>query len=270
MIDHVFYLDKLNIGGSLETLLYSYVTETPVIIHNPSPPAEIDELELDLNFLGFPSNERIQAIRVWDRLTFLLSMAGMIMMPNNIETMRKSQGRMVIVTHNMRKVEVAYQELNELDTKKTGYSWIYDWFAVRSGGKHQLSTLEDEDYFVNKLVFYPSTRIGVRGKKDVVSVSYVKTDELDNVEHSEGYVKLKTRNMMRDAGIKGTSKGYSTKGFRRFDPIKLEHMDRQTREQTIPDMTLGQILDLPRNEQGGLCKMTKNLFRQQMRSTWQG
>jgi len=68
MIDHVFYLNKLNVGGSLETLLYSYVTETPLIIDNPMPPVEIEELEFDLGFLGFHSNERIPAIRVWDRL----------------------------------------------------------------------------------------------------------------------------------------------------------------------------------------------------------
>jgi energy-coupling factor transporter ATP-binding protein EcfA2 len=270
MIDHVFYLDKLNVGGSLETLLYSYVTETPLIIDNPRPPVEIEELEFNLDFLGFRSDERIPAIRVWDRLTFLLSMAGMIMIPNNIETLREEENKIVIVTHNMRKVEVTYQEISWLDKKKTPFSWMYDWFAVRSGGKHDIPLLEDEDFFVNKLIFYPSTRAGVRNKKDVVAVSYLRTDEIYDIEHSEGYVTLKTKNMMKNAGIKGTSKGYSTKGFRRFDPIKLEHIHRETREQTIPDMTLGQILDIPRNEEGELCRMTKNLFRQQMRFTWQG
>ena len=69
MIDHVFYVDKLNIGGSLETLLYSYITETPLVIVNPQPPVDIEQLEFDFSFLGFKSEQQVPAIRVWDRLT---------------------------------------------------------------------------------------------------------------------------------------------------------------------------------------------------------
>ena len=66
--------------------------------------------------------------------------------------------------------------------------------------------------------------------------------------------------MMKEAGIRGTSKGYGHHGRRRHDPIKIEHLYREYHEQLIPDNTLGQLLSLPR-KQGALWKLTKNLFR---------
>ena len=269
MTSHTFHVDKLNVGGSLSTLLHSYVTETPLIIDVPRPPpdfAEVDE-SLDFSFLGYKQGERIKSSQLWERLSFLLSMGGFITFPNSIETLRYEHNTIKVVTQNMRRIDVTYNKLSRLDNKFTGFTWIYDWFAVRSGGNHSIDYLEDEDgYLVNKLVFYPSKRIGVTGKRDVVSTSLAKTEEVFNMEYSEGYASLKTRNMMRSAGIRGTSKGYGNYGKKRYDPIKLEHMHREYHEQLIPDRTLGQILSLPR-KMGVLCKLTKSLFIAKMHST---
>ena len=268
MISHTFHVDKLHIGGSTESLLYSYVTETPLIIDKPRRPVEVVEEHhgLDLAFLGFRKQETIPSLRLWERLSFLMSMGGLLLFPNSVETIREQSNKLVVATHNMRRVEVAFNKLKRLDTKLTNYTWIYDWFAIRSGGKHEINLLEDDNHLVNKLVFYPSKRIGVRGTKDVVAVSFVKSDEILDMENSEGYVTLKSRNMMKAAGIRGTSKGIGYHGVRRYEPIRIEHLHREFKEQLIPDMTLGQILDLPRNTKGELCKMTKNLFRRQLLS----
>ena len=76
MISHTFRVDKLNIGGSLESILHSYVTETPLIIDKPYPPVEIEKIHsgLDFSFLGFRKGETISALQLWDRLSFLLSL----------------------------------------------------------------------------------------------------------------------------------------------------------------------------------------------------
>ena len=263
MTSHRFHVDKLNVGGSLSTLLHSYITETPLIIDVPRPPPDFAEVDadLDFSFLGYRLNERIKSLHLWERLSFLLSMGGFITFPNSIETLRYEHNAIKVVTQNMRRIDVTYNKLSRFDNKFTGFTWIYDWFAVRSGGNHKIDYLTDEkDYLVNKLVFHPSNRIGVRGKRDVVAISLAKTSEMYGMEYSEGYASLKTRNMMKESGIRGTSKGYGTYGRRRYDPIKIEHIHREYDEQLIPDNTLGQLLALPR-KQGALCKLTRNLFK---------
>ena len=268
MISHTFHTDELCIGGSIESLLYSYITEIPLIIDKPRRPAEIDQIhsDMDLSFLGFRNEEVVSSLWLWERLSFLLSMGGLLLFPNSIESIRPHANKLTVVTHNMRRVDVTYNKLRRLDTKLTNYTWIYDWFAIRSGGRHEIDLLEDKNSLVSKLVFYPSKRIGVRGTKDVVAISFVKSSEILDMENSEGYVTLKSRKMMNAAGIRGTSKGITHSGARRYSPIRIEHLHREFREQLIPDMTLQQILDLPRNTKGALCKMTKNLFRRQLLS----
>jgi hypothetical protein len=266
---HTFHVDKLNVGGTLSTLLDSYLTETPLIIDTPRPPPDFMEIDpaLDFSFLGYDRDERIKSSQLWERLSFLLSMGGFITFPNSIETLRYEHNTIKVVTQNMRRIDVTYNKLRRLDNKFTGFTWIYDWFAVRSGGNHTIDYLEDKDgYLANKLVFYPSKRIGVVDKRDVVAVSLAKSEQVFDMEYSEGYASLKTRNMMSEAGIRGTSKGYGYQGRRRHEPIKIEHIHREYHEQLIPDATLGQLLALPR-KQGVLCRLTKSLFRAKMPST---
>ena len=74
------YFDRLNIGGSLTALLHSFVTNTPILIDKPYFPFELDFCppEWDLSFLGFPNTMPVNKLHFWERLTFLMSMAGMV------------------------------------------------------------------------------------------------------------------------------------------------------------------------------------------------
>ena len=266
MISHTFSIDELILGGSLESLLYAYKTETPIIIDNPKRPFEFDLLpsEFDLSFLGYDPKNDTSCLRLWERLSFLLSLSGLLLFPNSIENMTEHDGRITVVTHNMRKLEVTFNKLRKFDRSFTNYAWVYDWFAVRSGGKHEIDILEDKEYLAHKLIFYPSQRIGVRSSKDVVAVTYLKIDNIFDIEYSESYVSLKTRRMMKEAGIVGTSKGFNKYKNRMHEPIRIEHMHRERKEQIIPQMTLGQIMELPTRTEGKLWNMTTSLFKRKL------
>ncbi len=266
MISHTLSVDKLIVGGSLESLLYAYKTETPIIISKPRRPFELEVVpeEFDLSFLGYDRKVEINSLRLWERLSFLLSLSGLLLFPNLIENVTERDNRLVVVTHNMRKLEVTYNKLRRFDTNFTNFAWIYDWFAVRSGGKHDVDTLEDNEYLAHKLIFHPSQRVGVRSSKDVVAVTYLKIDDIFEMEYSEGYVTLKTRRMMQEAGIKGTSNGYNKARNRVFEPIRIEHIHRDRKEQIVPDMTLGQIMELKTITKGKLWNMTTSLFKRHL------
>jgi len=266
LISHSFTIDELVIGGSLESLLYAYVTETPIIIDVARRPFELDTVSetLDFTFLGYKGHEKIYSLQLWDRLSFLLSLSGLLLFPNSIENITERQGCLVVVTHNMRKIEVKFNKLKRFDKNFTNFAWLYDWFAVRSGGKHDIDILEDDEYLASKLIFHESKRVGVRSSKDVVAVTFVNVSNMYDVEYSEGYAALKTKRMMTEAGIKGTSKGYGYNRKRVYQPIKIEHLHRDRKEQIIPDMTLGQILDMPIKTEGKLWKITTNLFKRHL------
>ena len=270
MSSHTFYLEDLVIGGSLESLLYCYLTETKLVIDVPRRPVDVDFVnpDLDFSFLGYRPEEKIYSLRLWERLAFLLSMGGYILFPNNIETIRHDENKITVVTHNMKRILIETNKLRSFDKNLTNQCWLYDWFAVRSGGKHDYEQLEDAPGLASRLIFYPSNRIGVRGTKDVLAVSYVEKQHAFEMEYSQAYVRLKTKNMMKQAGITGQSNGYTSTGVRRYKQIDIEHLHRDVQEQTIPLMTTSEILDIPINTKSALCKMTKNLFKPQTRFTW--
>ena len=265
MRGHIFNFDRLLVGGSVECLLYAYMTEIPVIIDKPLRPFEYHEVPVgfDLSFLFFKPEERVKLINLWDRLAFLLSMGGLLLFPSSVESLKYRDKTIVVITQDMRKMEIRYDELVMFDSKPNNSAWIYDWFAVKSGAKHEIEILTDEDYLASQLMFIDSQRVGVRNSKDVIAITYLELKDIYNMEYSEAYVAMKTRKMMTEAGIRGTSKGYNKQRVRKFSPIKIEHLNRDVKEHILPQMPLGEILEYEKNTEGKLWKLTQNLFRQQ-------
>lgn len=70
-----YYYNKLIVGGSLESLLYSFVSEIPIIIKDPLIPFELERVDdpQKFKFLGYEGARSVYRSELWDRLTFLLS-----------------------------------------------------------------------------------------------------------------------------------------------------------------------------------------------------
>ena len=65
---------KIITGGSLESLFYAYMTETPIVICQPYIPFELEVMEYHemFEFLGYTTNRPITKVELWDRLAFVL------------------------------------------------------------------------------------------------------------------------------------------------------------------------------------------------------
>jgi hypothetical protein len=107
---------------------------------------------------------------------------------------------------------------------------VLDWINDRRSAPHNISYQETEDDFVKEIYFYPSKRIhgNWSGKRDILAVSYLSKDQLDNIDYCETYVRFKVLHTMQHAGIKGPKNGINKK-----DPtqhkrltIKLETVRR--------------------------------------------
>jgi len=265
-----YYYNKLVVGGSIEALLYSFVNEVPIIIKDPLVPFELEKVENieDFKFLGYEGFRQVYKSELWDRLTFLLSMNGMVLMPNIIKNIRNENNCFTISTIDNSRIKVKYKEKIEFDKILNSSVNVYDWFDVRSGSVHSHHAISDsKNNFVKKLFFYPSRRFGqTKNRSDVVAFSKVRAEKLLDYENSESYARLKTLKMMRDYGMRGRPNGYNKNGLRLHYAIKIEHSHREIVKNYKPLYSVREILK-QRKREGKVWNTTKKLFRHKQIST---
>ncbi len=266
------YFDRLNIGGSLTAVLHSFVTNTPILIDKPRFPFELDFCppEWDLSFLGFPRTMPINKLHLWERITFLMSMAGMVVFPNNVQDLRTSNFSVNIVTTDKQRIKIMYKDLIVFDEDKKDYYLVYDWFDVKTGAVHELSVLMDGDGFCSRVIFYPTTRPNLRKEvKDICVISKIPLDESDDIDYSPIYVRLKKLKMMQDAGIRGKINGYNKDGSVKCLAPRIEHSFREKAEVLHNHFTIENLLEKKIDKNSELWKLTQRFVQSKMHSTLQ-
>ena len=229
-----FNFEKVVIGNSLDAVLYSHTNKLPLLLNSYNPPFKFDDPDkLDvyretlssLAFSGFvPVSDKIQSIRIEDKMI------------------------KVITTRNLM-VKVYFEELVLLDDEKVhgldppreianeGEVKVIHWIAVNSGCKHSVDVLETDDRFINKVFFYRTERVGGNHDfKDAVTISYLKEEEVNDIEHSDIYVKYKVKKLMKEAGIRGTRNGKDVD-----NPEKFKYYDIRL------DIARREIIELRKN-----------------------
>jgi len=268
-----FYFREIIMGGSLESLMYSFINETPIILKDPLVPFNLERFDqsYDLRVLGFEDTRSIFKSEVWDRLSFLLSMNGIVLYPNVINNIREENKSIFITTKDRNRIKVTYSKKVEFDKILDDEVNVYDWFDVRTGSVHEHRILTDpQSKFIEKVFFYSSHRIGVNGgKKDAVAKSVIKSSDLLNYDKSEGYARLKVLKMMKESGIRGASNGYNKSGYQLFYSPKIEHSHREIVKNYKPLYTMRQILK-KRTKRGSLWKLAERLFPQKQITTSPG
>jgi hypothetical protein len=259
------HFDKLVVGGSLTALLYAYKHNLPVIIDEAHIPFQLDDCprSWDLSFIGFSYKLTHKKSQVWDRLVFLLSMAGLVIFPNNVQNFRQEKAKMTIIMNNNRKMEVGFNEVVEFDRDTDEKMIVYDWFAVRSGTRHEHDLIKVPNTpFVHTLMFHNSTRAKTRNDvKDVCSISEVPAREINHLDWSESYVRIRTLQLMKEHGIRGQSNGYNKRGLQLHYALKIEHMYRETRYKYNNKPHVEDLLKLELDKGSDLWKLTTNLLR---------
>lgn len=268
-----YYFKDIIVGGSIESLLFSFLSDTPIIIKDPVVPFEIEKVnpDYDLSFLGYENFRDVYKAELWDRLSFLLSMNGIILFPNIVKNIRNQSKSFFITTQDNNRIKISYNKKIDFDKVLESSIDVYDWFDVRSGMSHPHSFLQDgKSSFVKKLYFFPSKRKGFnRFKKDVVAFSTISKKNILDYEYSEGYARLKVLKMMKTEGIRGRANGYNKKGLQLHYAVNIEHSHREIVKKYKPLYSMEEILKKT-NKQGRTWNLAKKLFRQKQISTSQG
>ena len=264
------HFPKLITGGSLESLMHAYMTETPIVISQPYVPFELELMEDTpiLELIGYNRNTEVKKVEVWDRLSFILSMAGLVLMPNNVRTIKHTDKLITFTLQDNTRMKIGYDTLISFDKHVDEKLKVYDWFSIRSGSKVELEEINDDEDLVKKIIFYPCQRRSAkgRGRKDLVSYSEISLQDLHLYENSESYVRLKTLAMMKEAGLRGKPNGYNRLGKMQYYALKIEHTHREIHKTYIPKYTIEEIYDKFNNEKE-IWNLTQKLLHRKTIST---
>tara|TARA_B100000287_G_scaffold434195_1_gene497990 strand:+ start:8351 stop:9187 length:837 start_codon:yes stop_codon:yes gene_type:complete len=216
--DHVYKQQEVVVGGNLNAFVYAYKKGCYIIPNTLDRPFAYDPSRLDSNLglEGFNDEE------AWEFMSYSLNQKGLNPMGNLIKKIYVDGDQKVLKINTGRPnlVKVKFEKLRVFDTTNVeglsldydeeivGYR-VFDWFDVRSGTKHDINEIiDDENDFVKKIHFYLSERIdGNHDKKDLISESFLSKEQIHDIDYSDSISRLKTISMMKDAGIRGKRNG---------------------------------------------------------------
>tara|TARA_R110002074_G_scaffold136780_2_gene281578 strand:+ start:51 stop:914 length:864 start_codon:yes stop_codon:yes gene_type:complete len=237
---HIYEKDKIVIGASLEALLYAYSQELPVIYAEPRIPFRFDEIKhKNLINLGIPGDKHHKQAELWARLNFFLGLSGLVPLGPNALNMRVSERQLSVTTKNSRNIKFNFNQLVVFNDEKIsglpqikketrGKSRVVDWINVRSGCSHNLLRLQSDGEFVKEIIFYPTDRSDNRNLKDLVAISYLTDEEINDFSYSDTMAKFKVIEMMKEAGIRGARNGRDVNNPERYKyyAVKVEPAER--------------------------------------------
>lgn len=251
------------IGGGLSAVLYAYHTDSVLLRSGDDGPPPFDFFESNVDLSAYHvaatmfelhSNSDFKVIGapkrdLWERLSFIKSISGGIPFADKITAIRVDrEPKSITVSSRGTSTVLEYDKLRIFDDKElhgvsdlqiisTSYEdkkyKVLDWFDVRSGCRHKFDYISTKDDFVREMFFYPSNRMdGNHDLKDLVTVSYLDRRQLDSVEYSDTYARLKTKSIMKDNGIRGTRNGRDTKNPEKFKyyALRIESASREVYE----------------------------------------
>ena len=218
-----FSFDKVVIGGNLNAFLYSYEHGIPLIIN-----------KLDSPFFFQPEEKKL-----WNGLYFLLSLAGLNILGDKTDTIRIGDNELTVTTNDFRVAKVQFTELIIFDDsflfglpiplKEENKFMVLDWMVAKPCAPHDKERISTDGNFVKDIYFYPTDRVDGNHTriKDLVAVSYLTKEQLQDFDYSDTYVRFKTAKLLKENGLTGRKNGFHN-GKQITYSLRLEVKKRET------------------------------------------
>jgi hypothetical protein len=232
MNNHAYEYDELVVGSGLNALAYSYLNSKPLVFNTFKSPfffesfppglelAHLFYKNVERNLKGLKEDKQVGASKseLWKRLLFVHSLAGLSPLSTCAASIRVDKNFIRAMTQDFKSISMKFDKLRIFDDEnilgldqplKGGKKYkVIDWIDVKSGMVHPYDFLKSSIDFVREVYFYPSVRIdGKSNKKDLVSVSYLDEQQLNDHDFSDTMARFKILKMMKRAGIKGARNG---------------------------------------------------------------
>ena len=219
---HSFQYDEVVVGNDLPAIFYSYIHQSPLIFkpaHNVffyehyEPAYPLDRLFLlnetkELNTPSGPKEVGVQKAAVFNRLMFILSLAGLAPLSDKVEKIRlEEEGLLKIITNRARVVKIKFNKLRIFNPEmvhglNTTFEikekhLVHDIVKLRSKD-HPYDMLHAGDEFIKDVHFYG------RKRKDLLVVSKLTETELIDFDYSSIPLKYKLKEVLLKNGIEKT------------------------------------------------------------------
>jgi len=253
--------NEIVVGHSLAAVAYAYLNAAPLIINKQgASPFLFDFFEQGFDLAPFltppvtydmVSNVGIKTVGasksdLWEKIVFSLAVSGRLPVSDKAKSIRvDAETKSLVVIIGGSAVKYGYQKLrifnsdviqglNLAEPPESETVRVFDWFNVRTGCCHEYDHLRSDDDLVSEIYFYPSPRAGTKNHniKDLVAVSFLSADQLNDVEYSDVAARFKILNMMKTAGIRGARNGRDQKKPERYKyyAVRIEATERQVEQ----------------------------------------
>jgi len=212
-----YSLSKIIVGGSIESMLYAWRTQTKIIVKEKKYVFRFDEKFSSLTFADFDCDN---PKHLSSNLSFALSLGGLMPYSGRIESVRVEGGALRVMTRGNKRIDIQAEEIVYFDKDLHDYN-VYDFFDTRQMTTHDLEQISDDtDEFIKKINFYRSPRVLSGTTKDFIGRSTMDHQQLLSPDYGPGIAKIKVMRMLKAAGLKGRySQTYNNKRYYRNPKI---------------------------------------------------
>lgn len=245
--------EQLVIGSTLSALVYSYYTGFPILYTRVREPFRFDWFSADFDLdsiVDKPATRTLKTLdsfievglekrKMWSFLFFTLSLSGMILFGDKVNSIRVDGNRLRAITKRTKEIDfdklIIFDD-HELygvgrEALQDNKYFVYDWINVKSGSNHEFDIFEyPDDDIVKKIIFYETDRInGRHNLKDAVVISELTQEQISDYRFSDTYIRFRAEKDMKSAGIRGTRNGRDQRNPERFKyyALNLEVAERQ-------------------------------------------
>jgi hypothetical protein len=207
--------DTIIVGGTLESLIHSYVEGIPLILVNPQLPfyRDVDPTGLNKNL-------------VWRRLSFYLSYAGLNPFADKAGTCRLDENNILTVFGKTPyKTEIKYNNIIRYDDiRPSEKQRVLDYIKIENIQAPDIQIINKintgEDFIAE---FYTMINDKI---SELIAVSKLTQEQLRDENYSETYARLKATEVLKNHGVVGRYEPLSN-GSGRTHKIKTSILRRQ-------------------------------------------
>ena len=246
---------KVIVGGSLESLLYAWRTQTPILIKDPHYVFrhDADLVGYDFSFIRARDPKELQK-----NLLFALSFTGLMICGARVENFRIDEDIINVYTSGNKTVPIKTEDIIKFDVP-TGLYSVYDFFDVRQTSRHEVKKVVDDGDFVYQINFHRTPRTARGDHFDAIGASRMTQKQLLSPDYGQGIAMIKMIRMLKEAGVKGPF-AMQKKGRRYYKRIKLDFFKREVCETLEAKYSFKEIYEM-RQEEGEAWKTIETILR---------
>jgi len=220
------------LGNSLSAVLFAYLNDFPIIINFYSPPPFFETLDPEIDVSSFfiePDVKWRQEVdfrfkvgnakqQVWEHLLFVLSLAGLALFRDNVQSVRLiDENHLKVISLKNAMAEIEFEHLHVFDTtnvnglsppiQEENKRRVLDWIKIANDW-HPLEYHKTDNDLVHELIFYPSTRrLGTHKEKDLIVSSLLTQKQLRDPDYSDTCVRFEALHILKEIGFRGQRNG---------------------------------------------------------------